>query len=326
MQFRTEIHIPPAPIRFSRTKGIFTIGSCFAEVIGRKLRLVKANAQVNPFGTIFNPLSAHKLIRAAVTGDTAGLADGLVERQGLWFHHDFHSSYRHAEPEGLLQMLREALQEAGHFLKQAQALLLTWGTAYVYERNDNGTLVANCHKVPQRSFSRRLLTLEEITQDARQTLQLLQEHCPTLQVILTVSPVRHVKDTLVLNNVSKSILRLAAHLAQEQHPMISYFPAYELLLDDLRDYRFYGADLIHPSEMAETYIWEKFIDVYADQAFSHFLERWAEVQRDLTHRAFNPDSSAHQQFLQQLLQKLQAMALEANVHEEIATVQRQLRT
>ncbi|MFC6997888.1 GSCFA domain-containing protein [Rufibacter roseus] len=326
MQFRTEINIPNSGTRFSRTKGIITIGSCFAEVVGRKLQSVKANTLVNPFGTIFNPLSANKLIRTVVLNDTSQLEEGLVQRQDLWFHYDFHSSFHHAQPEKLIEQLRETIQQAHEFLMHAQAIMLTWGTAFLYERIDTGAFVANCHKVPQKSFTKRLLTIEEISEDTRQTLELLRSHCPTLQIILTVSPVRHIKDTLPLNSVSKSILRVAAHLAQEFHPMISYFPAYELLLDDLRDYRYYGSDLIHPSEMAEQYIWEKFIGAYADKAFASFLQRWSEVQRDLNHHPFNPDSASHQSFLRKLLERLQQMALEADVQEEIAMVQRQLHT
>jgi hypothetical protein len=144
-------------------------------------------------------------------------------------------------------------------------------------------------------------------------------------VILTVSPVRHLKDTLPLNSVSKSLLRVAAHLVTEEHPSCTYFPAYELLLDDLRDYRFYGEDLLHPSAMAENYIWEKFIQAYADQDFFNFIKRWTEIQRELAHRPFHPDSPAHQRFLRQLLQKLQNLAPEAEVQTEIETVQRQLR-
>ncbi|AKQ46099.1 hypothetical protein TH63_11415 [Rufibacter radiotolerans] len=325
MQFRTEIMPPPAPFRVSRTKSIFTIGSCFAEVMGRRLEQVKANTLVNPFGTVFNPLSLHKLLRATLQQDLLGLEEGLVEKNGRWYHYDFHSSFSHAQPEELLQQLQDQIQKAHSFLAQAQAVLVTWGTAYVYERVDTGALVANCHKVPQRAFNKRLLTLAEMEEDTRQTLQLLQQTFPLIQVILTVSPVRHIKDTLPLNSVSKSLLRVAAHLAQEQHAHVSYFPAYELLLDDLRDYRFYGPDLIHPSEMAETYIWEKFIGAYADQSFLEFIVKWQQIQRDLAHRAFQPESEGHQLFLQQLLDRLQALALETDVQEEIATVQRQLR-
>lgn len=324
MQFRTEISVPALTNRLSRSKGILTIGSCFAEAIGQRLQNAKAHVLVNPFGTIFNPLSAHKLIRAAVKKDFAFLKDGLVQRQDCWFHYDFHSSFHHAQPEGLLQNLETQLLAVHNFLQHAEVLLLTWGTAFGYERADSGQLVANCHKLPQKLLNKRLLTLDEITQDTQQTLALLDHHFPNLQVILTVSPVRHLKDTLALNSVSKSLLRVAAHQALEFHPRTTYFPAYELLLDDLRDYRFYDADLLHPSAAAEDYIWEKFMHAYADTAFLSFTKRWQDVQRDLNHRPFNPSCEAHQKFLKQLLNRLQEISTEANVKNEIAAVKQQL--
>ncbi|RNI31002.1 GSCFA domain-containing protein [Rufibacter latericius] len=325
MQFRTELTLPPALVRLSRTTGIFTIGSCFAEVMGRRLQEAKASVLVNPFGTIFNPLSIHQHVRALLEREDKILEDGLVEQNGMWYHYDFHSSFSHAQPEALLEKLQEIRQKARAFLLKAETLMLTWGTAYVYERKDAEALVANCHKVPQKEFTKRLLSLEEIVQDTRQTLELLQSHCPNQQVILTVSPVRHLKDTLPLNSVSKSLLRVAAHLALDQHPSLSYFPAYELLLDDLRDYRFYAEDLLHPSQMAEQYIWEKFIQTYADQPFTDFMAKWAEIQRDLAHKPFQPQSPGHQQFLQKLLQKLTSLAHEVEVQAEIETVRRQMR-
>ncbi|ALI97953.1 GSCFA domain-containing protein [Rufibacter tibetensis] len=325
MQFRTELTVPTAPSRFSRTKGILTMGSCFAEVMGKKLQDVKANTLVNPFGTIFNPISIHNLLRAALTENTESLEAGLVEYNGIWHHFDFHSSFSHTQPEVLLQRLKDQLQQTHSFLMQAQVLMITWGTAYVYEHIEKHLLVANCHKVPQKAFTKRLLSLEEMVQDTRLTLELLEQHCPSLQVILTVSPVRHLKDTLPLNSVSKSLLRVVAHQAMEHHSKITYFPAYELLLDDLRDYRFYAADLLHPSEMAEEYIWDKFTQAYADQAFTNFISRWKEIQRELAHRSFHPDSQGHQQFLKKLLLKLQEMSLEADVTAEIDLVQHQLR-
>ncbi|WP_192821491.1 GSCFA domain-containing protein [Rufibacter sp. LB8] len=324
MQFRTEIEIPAAAKPLDRAQGIVTLGSCFAEVIGRKLEQTKAKALVNPFGTVFNPLSVHKLVAAALTQDFEFLEQGMVQQQGRWVHYDFHSSFAQEQPEVLLQNLREKLIQVGEFLKTAQALLLTWGTAFVYERLDTGAVVANCHKVPQKQFNKRLLPLEEIQESTKRTLNLLQTHCPHLQVILTVSPVRHLKDTLPLNSVSKSLLRVAAHLAQEQHAQVSYFPAYELLLDDLRDYRFFSDDLLHPSSLAEEYIWNKFLRAYADPTFIHFLDRWQQLSRDLAHKPFNPESPAHQAFLQKLLQRLQALASEVDVTEEIAAVQTQI--
>ncbi|AMM50081.1 hypothetical protein TH61_01295 [Rufibacter sp. DG15C] len=324
MQFRTELSVSQSPTPISLGHGILTLGSCFAEVIGQRLLGHKAKVLVNPFGTIFNPLSAHSLLRRIITQNVEGLQGGLLERQGQWFHYDFHSSFTSSQPEALLQLLEKAISDAHAFLQDTQHLLLTWGTAFVYERQDTGQSVSNCHKVPQKQFNKRLLSVTEITQDLQETLDLLYSHFPAMQVVLTVSPVRHLKDTLELNSVSKSTLRLASHILQEQNTQVSYFPAHELLLDDLRDYRFYSSDLLHPSTMAEEYIWDKFAAAYLAEDFTQFLQVWQQVQRDLAHRPFSPESASHQKFLHQLLTKLQSISSQVDVQKEIASVKSQL--
>lgn len=323
MQFRTELTIPPTSAPISLGQGILTLGSCFAEVIGQQLRQNKATVLVNPFGTVFNPLSCHALLKRIITQETKELEQGLLERQGQWFHYDFHSSFTASQPEALLQQLEEAIRGAHAFLGHTQHLLLTWGTAFVYERQDTGHAVSNCHKVAQKQFTKRLLTVPEIERDLEDTLNLLQTRFPEIHVILTVSPVRHLKDTLPLNSVSKSTLRLAAHLAQEHKEAVSYFPAYELLLDDLRDYRFYSTDLLHPSQMAETYIWQKFVDTYLNAGFQQFIQEWQQIKQDLNHRPFAPESPSHQQFLQRLEAKLHHLSPRIDVTQELAQVRGQ---
>jgi hypothetical protein len=324
MQFRTELSIKPSPTPISLERGILTLGSCFADVIGQRLLRNKAKVLVNPFGTVFNPLSTHSLLRRIITQDAVGLQEGLVGRQGQWFHYDFHSSFTSPQPEALIQQLENSIQETHIFLQKTRHLLLTWGTAYVYERQDSGRSVSNCHKVPQKQFNKRLLSVNEISQDLQETLDLLYSYFPAMQVVLTVSPVRHLKDTLELNSVSKSTLRLASHVVQEQNAHVTYFPAYELLLDDLRDYRFYGTDLLHPSPMAQDYIWDKFAGAYLAQDFTQFMQEWQQVQRDLAHRPFSPESPSHQKFLRQLLAKLETLASKVNVQKEIDLVRQQL--
>lgn len=324
MQFRTELNIPPAAAPISLGQGLLTLGSCFAEVIGQQLLQNKATVLVNPFGTVFNPLSCHALLKRIITQETKGLEQGLVERQGQWFHYDFHSSFTASQPDVLLLYLEEAIKVAHNCLQHTQHLLLTWGTAFVYERQDTGHPVSNCHKVPQKQFTKRLLTVPEIQDDLEDALNLLQTHFPGIHVILTVSPVRHLKDTLPLNSVSKSTLRVAAHFMQEQNEGVSYFPAYELLLDDLRDYRFYSADLLHPSEMAETYIWQKFVATYLDTEFQQFIQEWHQIKQDLNHRPFAPESPSHQKFLQKLEAKLHHLSPRIDVTQELAQVRGQL--
>ncbi|QHL87109.1 hypothetical protein GU926_06565 [Nibribacter ruber] len=325
MQFRTELFPTLSPHPISLDQGVMTLGSCFSDGMGQQLQQYKGRALVNPFGTVFNPLSAHALLTRSITYNTQDLHTGLVEREGLWFHYDFHSSFSHSQAEGLLAQLTEAIEQTHRFLEKTRVLLLTWGTAFVYERLDTGQPVSNCHKILQKQFTKRLLTVEEILQSFQQMQQLLQASFPAVKTVLTVSPVRHAKDTLVLNSVSKSTLRLAAHVAQEQMEHVSYFPAYELLLDDLRDYRFYGSDLLHPSPIAEAYIWEKFAAAFLDQEFNQFIKTWQQIQRDLAHRPFQPESQSHQRFLHQLLAKLQSLAEKVDVQTEIEFVKSQIK-
>lgn len=281
-----------------------TLGSCFAEVIGSRLRENKVQSLVNPFGTIFNPLSAGLLLRAAA-GHTYNFAEHLVQHNGIWYAYDLHSSLSSPNKEALLQLIQERLEQTRQALAAADLLILTLGTAVGYRLNSNGTVVANCHKLPAKQFTRQLLTVEEIINALQEALTHLRELNPTLQVLLTVSPVRHVKETLEINSVSKAVLRVVCHQLTSTHEQVRYFPAYELMLDDLRDYRFYKQDMLHPTETAEEYIWQKFTAAYFDEGFASFLVEWEKIQRALAHKPFHPSSEAHQKFLQHTLQQLQ---------------------
>jgi hypothetical protein len=220
--------------------------------------------------------------------------------------------------------VRQRLQQTHDFLRQADLMILTFGTAVGYIHRESRQLVANCHKIPQRAFEKTLLPLPDM-QDAFAALQAhVQAFNPGLRLVLTVSPVRHLKDTLTGNSVSKALLRVLCHQLQQQYPAVSYFPAYELLLDDLRDYRFYKADLIHPTEVAEDYIWEKFRDAYFDAAFQQFTADWDKIRQALAHRPFQPASAAHQQFLHRTLAQLGQLHHQVDCRTEIEQVKNQL--
>jgi hypothetical protein len=200
---------------------------------------------------------------------------------------------------------------------------MTYGTAWVYQLKDNGEIVANCHKVPANQFSKSLLSHLAITESFDEFYLTLKKINPAIQIILTVSPVRHLKDKLALNSVSKSVLRLACHTISSSHDDVHYFPAYEIMLDDLRDYRFYKADLIHPSDVAEEYIWEQFITCYADEHLRQFIQDWKAILAALAHRSFHSNTVAHQQFLKNTLEKLQAFKTLVDVEPEIALIKSQ---
>ena len=323
ISFRSELHLTPHPHPLSMRSRVITLGSCFAEVIGQKMQQYKVAALVNPFGTIYNPLSLFKLIGAALDPDQA-FSGELVERDGRWYAYDLHSSFAASSRAALLVQVQERRWQAHDFLRQADLMILTFGTAVGYIHRQSGQLVANCHKIPQGAFDKTLLSLTDM-QEAFASLQArLQVFNPSLRLLLTLSPVRHLKETLEGNSVSKALLRVLCHQLQQQYPAVDYFPAYELLLDDLRDYRFYKADLIHPTEIAETYIWDKFQAAYFDAAFQQFTGEWDKIRQALAHRPFQPESAAHQQFLHHTLRKLQQLHHQVDCRAEIEQVKNQL--
>ena len=323
MNFRTELHPKPADFKLNQASRIVTVGSCFSDVIGNQLEKYKVETLTNPFGTLFNPLSACKLLQICAGADVE-LADSFVENNGRWYSYDFHSSFSAETEEELYELLDEAIVKTRRFLKKADVLILTLGTANIFRLNITGETVANCHKLPAANFSRETLLPEEIITSIAETHSLLRELNPNLKLVLTVSPVRHLKDTLELNSVSKSVLRLATHFLTQNLPDIAYFPSYELLIDDLRDYRFYKEDMLHPTTLAENYIWEKFTGAYFDESFRSFTTEWDTVLRAKSHKPFHPESALHQAFIQNMLQKLQSLQDKVNVAEEIAFFESQV--
>lgn len=325
MHFRTEIPVTQSSERISLQTPVLTIGSCFAEVIGQRLIDTKLSASANPFGTVFNPLSITKLLRQALLHQLPD-EDLYLENQDVSFHYDFHSSWWAATRQELTAQLTQQLQQVHDRLLNAKWLIVTLGTAYVYRELTTEHIVANCHKMPNKQFRKELLPITVIMEDFREIHALLHAMNPSINIILTVSPVRHTRDTLPLNAVSKSILRVACHELSESLENVSYFPAYELLLDDLRDYRFYKPDLIHPNEMAEEYIFQKFSETYFEDSLKQFGREWQKIKQEMAHRPQQPNTAAHRAFLENLWSKLQMMSKRVNVEEEIETVHRQLRS
>jgi hypothetical protein len=206
------------------------------------------------------------------------------------------------------------------FLETTSRILITYGTAWSYSRKDTGEAVANCHKLPQGNFQKRLLNSDEVVESFGLLFNRLRNLNPDISIILTLSPVRHLRDTLELNSVSKAVLRVACHHIAEQFESVEYFPAYEMMMDDLRDYRFYKSDMLHPTEDAEDYIWDKFSEKYFTSETKTFLKEWGSVLAALAHRPFHPASEAHQRFLKETLKKLEGLKSSVDVREEIAAV------
>ncbi|MEQ8302142.1 MAG: GSCFA domain-containing protein [Cyclobacteriaceae bacterium] len=321
--FRTILKVTPSPFKLELRDKVFTIGSCFSDNLGNLLQDHKFETLVNPFSTVYNPLSIHKALQYAIHASMP-VADTFGQLNGTFFNYDFHSSFSSLTASAVEKSVQNTIQRSHLFLRQSSVVFITYGTSWIYERTDNGDVVSNCHKVAAKNFRKSLLTQKKIIESFEELMKDLLEFNPNIKVILTVSPVRHLKDTLELNAVSKSILRLACHTLSELYPQVEYFPAYEIVLDDLRDYRFYDRDLLHPSPAAIDYIWEKFQERYFTSETRGFVHEWSEIRKGLAHKAFQPSSKAHQAFLQQLLSRLKELKGMVNVDKEIAQVEKQL--
>ena len=323
MEFRTTFNCEPSSYKISHQQKFITAGSCFADVVGQRLTANKFRVLVNPFGNIYNPISLHTLL-AQDSREPSLLDHAFVERGGIWYNHHLHAAYSALTKDDLFKKIESAFKAFHDWIQEADWLIITYGTSWIYERVVEKDIVANCHKMPSSYFKKRLLDDHETFSSFADLHSRLASLNPKLRIIVTVSPVRHIKDTLPLNNVSKSILRVACHKLTQQYENVSYFPSYELMMDDLRDYRFYKTDMIHPTADAENYIWEKFCDVYFNHDTKNFIANWANITAALKHKAFYPQSDDHQQFLRYTLKKLEAFAASVDVSDEVATIKQQL--
>ncbi len=322
--FRTDFTPVPSEKKISLTSAIFSIGSCFAQVMGNKLQENKFQSYINPFGIIYNPASIFRLSHNAINCFYPSEHTYLVNK-GIHFNYLFHSSFSATSKEKLQHQLEQVIVSAGESLKKANWLIVTLGTAFCYENKETGQLVTNCHKMPAATFNRRMLTVEEIVRRFDQVFFALNAYNPDLNYIFTVSPVRHTKNTIEKDSVSKAVLRLACEEIVQKYPhCVQYFPSYEIMMDDLRDYRFYQSDLIHPNDIAEDYIWQKFVDTYLDEESKNFLKDWKKVSKALKHKPFFPDSSEYQSFIHKTIARLQSLNSKVNVSNEIQMLRQQL--
>lgn len=261
MELMTHIDIPASEWKIESGARVLLVGSCFADDVGEKMVRGGMEAMVNPFGTLYNPASiAASLLRSISERDYTEDSTELVQgNDGLWHSWMHHSRFSSKSKTELLDAINETMHKVGNFLREADVLVITLGTAIIYRQKETGMLVANCHKMPDAMFVRERMTAYDIADQWLMLLQLLESVNPRLKVIFTVSPIRHKRDGMHINQISKGIL-----LQAFDEMAVEYFPAYEIMLDELRDYRFYADDMIHPSELAVEYIWQRFQDTYFD--------------------------------------------------------------
>lgn len=321
MRWSIDFPIPGSSSPITHQSKILSLGSCFAQTIGQKMADSKFNILINPFGTIFHPLNLADLLDHAHWGDPMDVK-GVLERDGLFLHYSTHSVVVGNTPEELTQIYNQRMEQTRNWLEGGTHLILTFGTAWIYEHESAGR-VANCHKQAQRFFKKKMSSIEDMELGLSRVFDHFTQTHPKLKIILTISPVRHIRDGIPENQLSKSILRVLCAQLEQHYPQVGYFPAYEIMMDELRDYRFYKSDLIHPTEEAENYIWERWQEVIFPQKTREKIAEIQKVQLELAHRPFNPESPLHQKFLQNLLGKLERLNAEFDFSKEILAIKSQ---
>jgi len=325
--FRTPLSPIESEISIDHQTKILSIGSCFAARIGERLAQKKFNTLLNPFGILYNPVSICKALNRLDKKVLSQPVD-LFEHLEQWHSFDHHSDFSALEQKASLDHINEAITEGHSFLKKTSVLIITLGTANVFWHKKNEQVVANCHKLPNTDFERKSLTVEAIVNDFEKLFQQLLQQQTELKIILTVSPVRHIRDGLIENQRSKAKLLLATEALCQKFESVIYFPAYELLLDDLRDYRFYDNDMIHPNETAVDYIWDFFQDTFFSENTKALNQKIDQVVSASLHRPFNPSSLQHQAFVNNQLEKIRVLEEEfsfLSFEKEIGMFREQLK-
>jgi len=303
MNFRTEVNVDQHKKQIDyHTQSMF-LGSCFATNIGGKFEKAGLNTLVNPYGVIYNPLSVANTIRSIVRQRVFNDED-LDYHNGLWNSFMHHSVFSDSDKERCLRKINENNILAHDKLKFSKFIFITFGTAWVYENKESNTIVSNCHKYPSKMFNRFKLNVERIINEYNNLIREIRSLNTDAELVFTVSPVRHWKDGAHENQLSKSTLLLAVDSIVEQNHNCSYFPAYEIVMDDLRDYRFYNEDMIHPNSVAVEYIWEKIKKCFFSTLTIEFIREMTNLDKAIQHKPFDSTAESYKTFLQGLLKKV----------------------
>lgn len=315
--FRTPIKPQNFEEKINFDSTILSIGSCFAQNIGKQLQKNRFNITINPYGVLYNPVSIFENLIQACEADNKVDEEMIIKNEEVYKHYNFHSDISSLNKNDLITQIQEIQHTTRNTLKNVDFLIITLGTSFVFRLNESQKLVANCHKVPAKSFSQELLEIDQMMVSFERFYPLLPKEC---KVIFTVSPIRHFRNGLIDNSLSKSILRYFTHLVTSNYKNCFYFPAYEIMIDELRDYRFYTDDLVHPTALAQEYIWSYFDDSIIDKNTIDTRKKLEKIMRGLDHKPFNPDSEPHQKFLNKLLMICKSIK-EVNVKDLISEIE-----
>ena len=296
MNFTTQIPIFKHENNISHKDRIMLLGSCFTENIGNKLSINGFETLINPFGILYNPFSICSSLNRII--DLKFLvSEDLVKVNEFWYSYEHHGVFRDENRDNLLQTINLGITKANIFLKETNWLIITLGTAWIFFLKENNKILGNCHKLNPQLIDKRLLTVDEIVENTNLTINRIRKINPNIKIILTVSPIRHWKQGYRENLISKSTLHLAIDQICKSITYCSYFPAYEIIMDELRDYRFYKADMLHPSEIAVDYIWEKFATHLFSDSTINLCKDYSRLYSMKQHKAFNPESQGYKQHL-----------------------------
>ncbi len=314
MEFRLPLLLPSSALKLSQHNSILLIGSCFTENIGNKLNSYLFDVHQNPHGILFNPISVSESLQQIIDGYNVQ-DKNLFCLNEAWHNWDFHSRYSAPSAAQAAINMNTSILNGEQFLKKCDTVMITLGSAWIYEltaaapaHNSSG-VAANNHKANANWFAKRLFQQNEIVATLQAVFEQLVVKNPAIQIILTVSPVRHVRDGYVDNNRSKATLLLAVHQLVEAMQHVHYFPAYEFVIDDLRDYRFYADDMVHPNYMATNYVWDKFCQHYFSKDVQALNEQINTINAAMAHRPFNAASKAHNDFKKAMLHKVNELAV-----------------
>ncbi len=327
MEFRTTVKTGENRGWLHHSDSVVLLGSCFSDNMGGKLHGALIKAMVNPMGTLYNPMSIARGVQRLIADEPVAGQD-LFMQGGVWNSYDFHSRHSMPDKQATIDHMSQRIHQGHEALRQAQLLTVTLGSAIIYRLKTTGDIVANCHKVPQHEFERKMATTEEMAQVLDEMLTALHAFNPDLRIILTVSPIRHIADGLDINSLSKASLRVAIHKAMTRHlDYCDYFPAYEIMIDDLRDYRFYTNDMVHPSDVAVEYIWQAFQATYLDDRSALAVARCERIHKRLQHRPMSTNREVVERFnhdtasvVRNLIKEYPYLAEHPELHKTLQTI------
>ncbi len=303
MELRTTFDITPSENKITYIDPVIFIGSCFATAIGNNFETGHMPVMINPSGTVYNPVSVGNTLDKILSGKNYVKGD-LYNNNGKWLSFDHYTDFSSVNPDKTLKSINLRLVEARKFIASARFLFVTFGTARVYRWKQTGEIVSNCHKIPAAYFSHELLKVRDIVSSWNKLLDILKSQYPDIKVTFTISPVRHWKDGAHGNHVSKSILFLAVEELLNHPSIPAYFPAYELVMDDLRDYRFYDDDMLHPSSMAVDYIWKAFSDCYFDVRTKELWKEVSGISKAVSHKIQSDSTGEIKKFAETILLRI----------------------